>query len=160
MGRGRGEEGHEAEGGPDDGGNHRHPGGGGAGGDPAPQGGGPAPGRAGGGLWDPYGYAGAHADLKRRGFLFAHDLLGHKARLKLMLALGSLKGAALREAFEEEFPVPPRAGLHRGAPRAFRRRGGLVGAAGGIGAAPGLPPSASASSSARRMSASLTGRGR
>ena len=68
---------------------------GGARGDPAPEGGGPAPGRAGGGIWDPCGYAGAHADLKRRGFLFAHNLPGHKARLKLMLALGSLKGAAL-----------------------------------------------------------------
>lgn len=61
----------------------------------------------GGGLWDPYGYAGAHADLKRRGVLFAHDLPGHKARLKLMLALASLKGEALRAAFEEEFPLLP-----------------------------------------------------
>ncbi len=57
-------------------------------------------------------------------------------------------------------PFPPEAGLHRGPPHAFRRRGGLVGAAGGISAAPGLPPRASASSSARRMLASLTGRGR
>lgn len=44
--------------------------------------------------------------MKRR-FLSAHDLPGHKARLKLMLTLASLKGAALRAAFEEEFPALP-----------------------------------------------------
>jgi len=31
------------------------------------------------------GYEGAFRDLQRRGVLFAHDLPGHKARLKLMV---------------------------------------------------------------------------
>jgi L-asparaginase len=42
-----------------------------------------------GNMWDMYGYEGAFRDLERRGLLFAHDLPGHKARLKLMLALGN-----------------------------------------------------------------------
>ncbi len=42
-----------------------------------------------GNMWDMYGYAGAFRDLQRRGIVFAHDLPGHKARLKLMLALGN-----------------------------------------------------------------------
>jgi len=42
-----------------------------------------------GNMWDAYGYEGAFRDLQRRGLLFAHDLPGHKARLKLMLALGN-----------------------------------------------------------------------
>src|SRR3989441_3469589 len=42
-----------------------------------------------GNMWDMYGYEGAFRDLKRRGVLFAHDLPGHKARLKLMVALGN-----------------------------------------------------------------------
>lgn len=40
-------------------------------------------------MWDMYGYEGAFRDLQRRGLLFAHDLPGHKARVKLMLALGN-----------------------------------------------------------------------
>lgn len=42
-----------------------------------------------GSMWDMYGYEGAFRDLQRRGLLFAHDLPGHKARLKLMLGLGN-----------------------------------------------------------------------
>jgi L-asparaginase len=42
-----------------------------------------------GNMWDMYGYPGAFRDLQRRGILFAHDLPGHKARLKLMVALGN-----------------------------------------------------------------------
>src|SRR5439155_1485591 len=42
-----------------------------------------------GNMWDMYGYEGAFRDLQRRGVIFAHDLPGHKARLKLMLALGN-----------------------------------------------------------------------
>jgi L-asparaginase len=42
-----------------------------------------------GNMWDMYGYDGAFRDLQRRGVLFAHDLPGHKARLKLMVALGN-----------------------------------------------------------------------
>ncbi len=42
-----------------------------------------------GNMWDMYGYEGAFRDLQRRGVLFAHDLPGHKARLKLMVALGN-----------------------------------------------------------------------
>jgi len=42
-----------------------------------------------GNMWDMYGYEGAFRDLQRRGVVFAHDLPGHKARLKLMLALGN-----------------------------------------------------------------------
>lgn len=54
-------------------------------------------------LWDPYGYQGAHRDLKRMGAIFSHDLPGHKARLKLMLALANLEGTAeIRRYFEEE----------------------------------------------------------
>jgi L-asparaginase len=40
-------------------------------------------------MWDGYGYEGAFRDLARRGLLFAQDLPGHKARLKLMVALGN-----------------------------------------------------------------------
>ncbi len=42
-----------------------------------------------GNMWDGYGYEGAFRDLQRRGLFFAHDLPGHKARLKLMVALGN-----------------------------------------------------------------------
>ncbi len=42
-----------------------------------------------GNMWDMYGYEGAFRDLQRRAILFAHDLPGHKARVKLMLALGN-----------------------------------------------------------------------
>jgi len=38
-----------------------------------------------GNMWDMYGYEGAFRDLQRRGVLFAHDLPGHKARLKLLV---------------------------------------------------------------------------
>ncbi len=51
-----------------------------------------------GAIWDGYGYEGAFRDLRRRGVLFVHDLPGHKARLKLAVALGNgLEGAALRD---------------------------------------------------------------
>jgi len=54
-------------------------------------------------LWDPYGYQGAHRDLERMGAIFSHDLPGHKARLKLMLALANLEGTAeIKRYFEEE----------------------------------------------------------
>jgi L-asparaginase len=42
-----------------------------------------------GGMWDGYGYEGAFRDLEHRGLLFAQDLPGHKARVKLMVALGN-----------------------------------------------------------------------
>lgn len=55
-----------------------------------------------GNMWDMYGYEGAFRDLKRRGVLFAHDLPGHKARLKLMVALGNrLSGDRMVEYFGE-----------------------------------------------------------
>lgn len=55
-----------------------------------------------GNMWDMYGYEGAFRDLRRRGIIFAHDLPGHKARLKLMLALGnSLASARVTEYFSE-----------------------------------------------------------
>lgn len=55
-----------------------------------------------GNMWDMYGYEGAFRDLQRRGLLFAHDLPGHKARLKLMLALGNnLAPARMAEYFSE-----------------------------------------------------------
>jgi L-asparaginase len=55
-----------------------------------------------GNMWDMYGYEGAFRDLKRRGVLFAHDLPGHKARLKLMVALGNrLSGDRMVEYFAE-----------------------------------------------------------
>lgn len=42
-------------------------------------------------LGDEYGYVGAYHDLRRLGCLFAHGLTGPKARVKLMVALGSAK---------------------------------------------------------------------
>ena len=55
-----------------------------------------------GNMWDMYGYEGAFRDLQRRGVIFAHDLPGHKARLKLMLALGNgLSRAQAGEYFEK-----------------------------------------------------------
>jgi len=55
-----------------------------------------------GNMWDMYGYEGAFRDLQRRGVLFAHDLPGHKARLKLMVALGNrLSGDRMVEYFAE-----------------------------------------------------------
>jgi L-asparaginase len=53
-------------------------------------------------IWDGYGYDGAFRDLQRRGVLFAHDLPGHKARLKLAVGLGNgLRGDALRDYLGE-----------------------------------------------------------
>jgi len=55
-----------------------------------------------GNMWNMYGYEGAFRDLQRRGVIFAHDLPGHKARLKLMLALGNgLSRAQAGEYFEK-----------------------------------------------------------
>src|SRR2546426_10269952 len=42
-----------------------------------------------GNMGDMYGYEGAVRDLQRRGVVFAHELPGHNARLKLMLGLGN-----------------------------------------------------------------------
>lgn len=46
---------------------------------------------AAGSLYDEYGYVGAYHDLKRLGVLFAHNLSGLKARIKLMVALGAAR---------------------------------------------------------------------
>jgi L-asparaginase len=45
-----------------------------------------------GGLGDEFGYVGAYHDLRRAGVLFAHNLGGPKARIKLMAALGAARG--------------------------------------------------------------------
>lgn len=44
-----------------------------------------------GALHDEYGYVGAFHDLQRIGALFAHNLSGIKARIKLMVALGAAR---------------------------------------------------------------------
>jgi L-asparaginase len=44
-----------------------------------------------GSLYDEYGYVGAYHDLQRLGALFAHNLSGVKARIKLMVALGAAR---------------------------------------------------------------------
>jgi L-asparaginase len=44
-----------------------------------------------GSLYDEYGYVGAYHDLERIGVLFAHNLSGVKARIKLMVALGAAR---------------------------------------------------------------------
>ena len=44
-----------------------------------------------GSLYDEYGYVGAFHDLQRLGVLFAHNLSGVKARIKLMVALGTAR---------------------------------------------------------------------
>lgn len=44
-----------------------------------------------GSLGDEYGYVGAYHDLQRLGVLFAHNLSGVKARIKLMVALGAAR---------------------------------------------------------------------
>jgi L-asparaginase len=44
-----------------------------------------------GSLHDEYGYVGAFHDLQRLGLLFAHNLSGAKARIKLMVALGAAR---------------------------------------------------------------------
>lgn len=54
-----------------------------------------------GAIGDAYGYDGSATSLLRLGLIPAHELPGHKARLKLMLALGNgLCGEALRAYFE------------------------------------------------------------
>lgn len=52
-----------------------------------------------GGLGDEYGYVGAYHDLRRLGVLFAHNLSGPKARIKLMAALGAARGMGELRAF-------------------------------------------------------------
>ena len=52
-----------------------------------------------GGLGDEYGYVGAYHDLRRLGVLFAHNLSGPKARIKLMVALGAARGLNELRAF-------------------------------------------------------------
>lgn len=53
-----------------------------------------------GSLGDEYGYVGAYHDLRRLGCLFAHDLNGPKARIKLMVALGASSPNDVRAYFE------------------------------------------------------------
>jgi len=51
-----------------------------------------------GGIYDPYGYPGAYRDLSSAGVLFAHHLNGQKARIRLMVILGSgAEGEQVRE---------------------------------------------------------------
>jgi L-asparaginase len=51
---------------------------------------------------DPYGYGGAH-HLKNAGLISAHEMPAHKARIKLMLALGNdITGPRLKDFFENE----------------------------------------------------------
>jgi L-asparaginase len=58
---------------------------------------------ASGEIWDGYGYEGAFRDLQRRGVFFVHDLPGHKARLKLAVALGNgLSGESLRDYLADD----------------------------------------------------------
>ena len=47
-----------------------------------------------GGLGDEHGYVGAYHDLRRIGVIFANNLSGPKARIKLMVALGAARGAS------------------------------------------------------------------
>jgi L-asparaginase len=55
-----------------------------------------------GAIDDPYGYGGAHY-LRQAGLIAAHEMPAHKARIKLMLALGNgMTGAALKQFFENE----------------------------------------------------------
>jgi L-asparaginase len=49
---------------------------------------------AAGGLGDEFGYVGAFHDLRRLGALFAHQLSGPKARVKLMVALGAARSVS------------------------------------------------------------------
>jgi L-asparaginase len=58
---------------------------------------------AAGSLGDDFGYVGAYHDLRRLGLLFAHNLSGPKARIKLMLALGAARAPSeLRKYFKED----------------------------------------------------------
>jgi L-asparaginase len=51
---------------------------------------------------DPYGYGGAH-HLCQAGLIAAHEMPAHKARIKLMLALGNgMAGEVLKRYFEDE----------------------------------------------------------
>ncbi|GAB4430644.1 MAG: asparaginase domain-containing protein [Chloroflexi bacterium OHK40] len=52
-----------------------------------------------GGLGDEHGYVGAYHDLRRAGVLFAPNLSGPKARIKLMAALGAARSAQELRAF-------------------------------------------------------------
>ncbi len=52
-----------------------------------------------GGLGDDFGYVGAYHDLSRLGVIFAHNLSGPKARIKLMAALGAARGMAELRGF-------------------------------------------------------------
>ena len=55
-----------------------------------------------GGIYDPYGYPGAYRDLSAAGVLFAHHLNGQKARIRLMVLLGSgAQGRELEELWYE-----------------------------------------------------------
>ncbi|NTW01413.1 MAG: asparaginase [Oscillochloris sp.] len=47
-----------------------------------------------GGLGDEFGYVGAFHDLRRLGVLFAQNLSGPKARIKLMVALGAARNTS------------------------------------------------------------------
>jgi L-asparaginase len=48
-----------------------------------------------------YGYAGGGLQLRQLGLIFGGDLPGHKARIKLMVALGATSDpAALKRFFE------------------------------------------------------------
>lgn len=47
-----------------------------------------------GGLGDEFGYVGAYHDLRRLGVLFAQQLNGPKARIKLMVALGAARNTS------------------------------------------------------------------
>lgn len=54
-----------------------------------------------GSLSDDHGYVGAYHDLHRLGVLFVHALDGNKARIKLMVALGSARNSSeLRKWFD------------------------------------------------------------
>ncbi len=55
-----------------------------------------------GGMGDEFGYVGAYHDLRKLGVIFAPDLSGIKARLKLMAALAVARSPAeLRALFQE-----------------------------------------------------------
>ena len=53
-----------------------------------------------------YGYEGGGRALKEMGLIFAQELPGPKARIKLMVALGvSAEPADVRRIFEEDTPA-------------------------------------------------------
>jgi L-asparaginase len=53
-------------------------------------------------MGDEFGYVGAYHDLRKLGVIFAPDLSGIKARLKLMAALAVARSPAeLRALFQE-----------------------------------------------------------